>query len=177
VAARTTAPGGGASAALTAALAAALTAMAARFDDDSPAAARTVERAEQLRGQASALVEADVAAYGEFVAARRRYGPDSSQALEALEGAVDVPLRIVRTAAEVAGLARSTTVDGNPRLRGDASTGCWLAAASASAAAGLVAENLADAPDDGRVAEARADAARARAAAARLGDDHPAAGP
>jgi methenyltetrahydrofolate cyclohydrolase len=163
VAARTTAPGGGASAALTAALAAALTAMAARFADQLPDAPGSVDLAEQLRTRASALVEADVSAYGDFVAARRQHGRDSPQAREALEGAVDVPLQVARTAAEVAALARWLAADGNPRLRGDAATGCWLAAAAASAAAGLVAENLSDSPDDPRLAAAQDHAAQARA--------------
>ena len=145
--------------------------MAARFAEDSPAAAGTVERAEQLRARASALVDADVAAYGDFVAARRRHGRDSVQAHAALEGAVDVPVQIARTAAEIAGLARSVAVDGNPRLRGDATTGCWLAAAAASAAAGLVAENLGATSADTRIAASKQDAADARAAAAGL-DEH-----
>ena len=44
--------------------------------------------------------------------------------------------------------------DGNPRLRGDAATAGFVAAAAARSAAALVAENLADAPADPRLAEA-----------------------
>ncbi len=57
---------------------------------------------------------------------------------------------------------------GNPRLRGDAATGCWLAAAAASSAAVLVAENLAATPADPRIAAARASAQGALALAASL---------
>ena len=166
VAARTTAPGGGASAALTAALAAALTTMAARFSHEPlQSGASTAER---LCAQASALADADVAAYGEYVAARRRHGRDSPETKEALDAAVEVPLQVAGIGAEVADLARSLADDGNPRLRGDASTGCWLAAAAASSAAMLVSENLVGSPGDARVEEAQRFAGRAQAAATGL---------
>lgn len=139
--------------------------MSALFTDDpEPAGALTAER---LGAQASALADADVAAYGQYVQARRRYGRDSPETVTALDAAVDVPLQVAGIAAEVAGLARSLADDGNPRLRGDASTGCWLAAAAASSAALLVAENLAGTPGDPRVEEANRYARRARDAAMR----------
>lgn len=140
--------------------------MAARFTDDpDPAGASGAER---LCASASALADADVAAYGQYVQARRRYGRDSPEAVDALDAAVDVPLQVARIAAELAALARSLADDGNPRLRGDASTGCWLAAAAASSAALLVAENLAGSPGDIRVVEANRYASSARAAASGL---------
>jgi formiminotetrahydrofolate cyclodeaminase len=151
---------------LTAALAAALTTMAARFTDaPDPAGAAAAER---LCDRASALADADVAAYGRYVQARRQYGRLSPETVDALDTAVDVPLQVAGIAAEVAGLARSLADDGNPRLRGDASTGCWLAAAAASSAALLVTENLAGSPADARVAQAHRYASSARAAAAGL---------
>ena len=168
MAARTTAPGGGASAALATALAAALTAMAARFADDSPANRDTVAAAERLRAYATGLADADVAAYERYVETRRRHGKQSAQTIEALDGAVEVPMHVTDTAAEVATLAAALAKEGNPRLRGDAATGCWLAAAAASSAAVLVAENLAATPGDARVVAARDSAQGARAAAASL---------
>jgi formiminotetrahydrofolate cyclodeaminase len=145
-------------------MAAALTAMAARYADDSPVAGT----AERLRIRATELADADVAAYGRFVQARRKHGRGSPEATDALDGAVDVPMQVTRAAAEVASLAGSLARDGNPRLRGDAVTGCWLAAAGASAAATLVAENLAATPGDPRVAAAAGSAHEARAIAAGL---------
>ena len=63
-------------------------------------------------------------------------------------------------------LARAVAKAGKPALRGDALAGADLAAAAARAAARLVEIDLAEAPDDGRLA--RAEAAAARAAGARL---------
>lgn len=169
MAARTTAPGGGVSAAHTAALAAALTAMAGRFADTAPqpltGSDEMVLLAERLRDRASALADADMVAYAGYVQARRSRSPDLEAALDA---AVDVPLELTRIGAEVAELARRLATDGNPRLRGDAATGCWLGAAAASSAAVLVAENLAARPGDPRITRAREAAMAARAAATAL---------
>ncbi|MFC5995855.1 cyclodeaminase/cyclohydrolase family protein [Pseudonocardia hispaniensis] len=169
VAARTPAPGGGASAALVTALAAALTAMSARFTDPEVAGG-TAERAEAVRAAAPALADADVAAYGRYLAVLR--SPRTTEPAlraarlrEALDEAVDIPLTIAEAAAEVAALAARLARDGNPRLRGDAATGALLAAAAAAAAAFLVTENLANDPQDPRAGRARGAAAAARRAA------------
>ncbi len=165
VADRTTAPGGGASAALATALAAALAEMAARFADESAAAAELVGAADRLRERAAGLADADVEAYGDFVRARRERADDLGAALDR---AVQVPIDVASTAAEVGRIARGLADDGNPRLRGDAATACWLAAAAAQSAAVLVAANLARTPDDPRIAEARDLARDAHAFAATL---------
>src|SRR5690606_17762897 len=78
-AARTPAPGGGGAAALTAALAAALTGMAARFADGAEAE-RAAERADELRAALAPLADADAAAYGAYLAARRRPRHDPGRA-------------------------------------------------------------------------------------------------
>ena len=74
-----------------------------------------------------------------------------------------MPLEIAEAAAEIALLAAEATRDATPVTRGDARAGALLAAAAASAAAELVAINLAETPHDRRVDLARAAAARAAA--------------
>jgi methenyltetrahydrofolate cyclohydrolase len=152
---RTPAPGGGAAAAAGCALGGALAEMAARFagrDDDAALAAGLV--AEALR-----LGEADLTAYAPVLAAR-----DEGERRAAKAVAAEVPLGIAETAAAVAELARSLAAAGRPGLVGDALAGADIAAGAARAAARLVEINLADAPDDPRVARARAAVARAAGA-------------
>jgi len=153
VAERTAAPGGGAAAAAGCALGAALAEMAARFagrDDDAARAAGLV--AEALR-----LGEADLTAYAPVLAA----AGDPERLAAAKAAAAETPLAIAETAAQVVELSRALAHAGNPSLRGDALAGADLAAGAARAAARLVEINLSDAPDDPRVARARAALARA----------------
>ena len=152
VAERTPAPGGGAAAAAACALGAALAEMAARYagrNDDASAAAGLV--AEALR-----LGEADLTAFQPVLAAATE-----SERAEALSSAAEVPLAIAECAAAVCELARMLAREGKPGLRGDALAGADIAAAAARAAARLVEINLDGAPDDVRVARARAAVARA----------------
>ncbi len=152
VAARTPAPGGGAVAAIAVALSAGLAEMAARFAPGEEAAAG---RAAELRAQAPRLADEDAAAYARFLRDRDP-GPIAA-----------VPLRVAELAAETAELAARLAVEGNPNLRGDAATGASLAAAAAASSALLVRINLAQSPDDPRVARAAELAGAAAAAAAR----------
>ena len=165
VAARTTAPGGGAAAALTTALAASLTAMAARFDRDPVRVPGLVSLADDVRDRAACLADDDVAAYARYVAARRAHADDLEQALD---GAVAVPLEVTALAERIASTAFTLADEGNPYLRGDAVTACWLAAAAARSASGLVAQNLSGRPGDERVQQARHSADRAHHCASRL---------
>jgi len=158
VSARTTAPGGGVAAALCTAMAAALTAMAARFDHESARTTELVQMADEVRERATVLADADVAVYARYVAARRAPAADREQALDA---AVDVPMQVTGLAERIAVAASVLAHEGNPRLRGDAATACWVAAAAARSASGLVVENLMDQPDDERVRQARRWAGRA----------------
>jgi formiminotetrahydrofolate cyclodeaminase len=158
VAARTPAPGGGAGAALGCALGAALTEMAARFAGLEDA----VARAAALRERGLALGQADLAAYAPVLAALRRPADDPGRrdAIRAASSAAaEVPLEIAEAAAAVATLAREVAAAGKPGLRGDALAGADIAAGAARAAARLVEINLADAPDDPRLARAQAAAA------------------
>jgi methenyltetrahydrofolate cyclohydrolase len=177
VAARTPGPGAGAVAALVTALAAALAAMAARFaDPGNPAVAELIERADRLRAVAAPLADADVKAYGDYLASARSSTAGAGTPREALDEATRVPLAVTEAAAEVAIAAAELAWSGNRRLRGDAVTAVLLSSAAATAAAVLVAENLADLPADPRLARAAALAAAARSAAARALDPYPALG-
>ena len=122
--------------------------MAARFADGGRP--DDVVRAQAWQSAAAALAQEDLAVYAAYVEARRA-GRDVGAALDE---AVRVPLELAALAADVAGLAAELVREGNPRLRGDAATAGFVAAAAARSAAALVAENLADAPDDPHVAQA-----------------------
>src|ERR687898_1863679 len=160
LAARTPAPGGGTGAAWGCALGAALAAMAARFAAREEDAAR----AEALRARALALGEADQESWRPVLEAQRRPAddPDREAAVAAALGrAAETPLAIAETAAEIAVLARALAEQGRRALRGDALAGADLAAGACRAAARLVEIDLAGAPDDPRLARARAAAAAA----------------
>jgi methenyltetrahydrofolate cyclohydrolase len=144
----TPAPGGGSAAAWAAALAAALVEMAAGFADDEDSRAR----AHALRDQALALAEEERGTYGRVLDARRR--GDEGAAADALSQAADPPLAIARVGAEVAELGAAVARAGKEALKGDALTGVELAGAACRAAARLVEINLADTPQDPRLAEA-----------------------
>ena len=68
---------------------------------------------------------------------------------------VDVPLRMIRAAAEVAELAVQVAQHGNPNLRADAVVGATLAAAAAESGLILIEVNLGDAAGDARFAVAQ----------------------
>jgi methenyltetrahydrofolate cyclohydrolase len=79
----------------------------------------------------------------------------------ALAAASAVPLAVTEIGDGVAALAAEIAAGGNPNVHGDALTAARLAAAAAQAAAALVRINLADAPEDPRLARATHLAARA----------------
>jgi formiminotetrahydrofolate cyclodeaminase len=123
-----------------------------------PDAAEVHGRAERLRLRSEALVEEDSTAYLDFVAAVR-----SGQNVAAAEArTVEVPLEIVRAAAEVAELAEQSASLGNPRLHADAVVAAILASAAAESAAFLVGVNLGETTDP-RLDEARKLASEATA--------------
>jgi methenyltetrahydrofolate cyclohydrolase len=118
--------------------------LSARQWSEAPAA---VERASRLRLDAEELVEADVQAYLGFVETRRdaKAGKAREAALaSAFQLTVTVPQAIVQAAAAAVELAGELAEHGNPNLRADAVTAALLASAAGTAAAGLVAVNLAD---------------------------------
>jgi len=132
-------------------------------------AAGVHKRARALRRRATELVEDDAQAYLAFVeASRASKGPHSELRRRVvgpeLARTVEVPLAVVRSAAETVALAADLVVHGNPKLRSDAIVAAHLAAAAAQAGAVTIASSLAAASRDARLAEARrlARAARVR---------------
>jgi len=128
-----------------------------------PGAADALERAHALRLRAEELVEEDLRAYLAYVAAQR----SATDVDVAAEVTIEVPLDIVRAAAEVVELAVRLAAKGNARLRADAVAAAMLAAAAAETAAMLIAVNVGEA-DDPRLGEARRLAAQAAAGASSL---------
>ena len=105
-----------------------------------------LERAKTLKKHAASLAQADAAAYGHVIEARREGG--NVQA--ALSKAADVPLEVAKIGAEVVEIAARLAENGNPNLRGDVLTAALLSEAGTRAAAFLVEINLsaADAEND-----------------------------
>ncbi len=148
-------PGGGAVAAVAVALAAGLAGMAARLSAGHLAAG-LAEQAEHLRQRVAPLAQEDANAYVRFLATYRspENGDDPKNRRErvrtALSGAIDVPLAIAETGAEVAEVAALLARKGNPNLKGDAIAAALLAEAGVRAAAELVKINAmtGELPDD-----------------------------
>ncbi len=129
--------------------------MAARFAGREEDAAR----ADALRERALALAEADAEQLGagaRGAAAARRTTRGARRRCGGARAGAETPLAIAEAAAEVAALARVLAGAGKPALQGDALAGADLAAGACRAAARLVELDLAGAPDDPRLARARA---------------------
>jgi formiminotetrahydrofolate cyclodeaminase len=129
-----------------------------------------LEQAHALRLRAEELVEADAHAYLSFVeavrAAKGLRGSARERSLKrARDATVDVPLAMVRLAAETVELARELAANGNPNLRADAMVAATLADAASTAAARLISVNLSGAGGDRRLAEAKLIAAETSDAA------------
>jgi formiminotetrahydrofolate cyclodeaminase len=133
-------------------------------------AANLGKRAAVLRKLAAILVDADAQAYTDYVKALRAARGLHTKEREAIlapvrERIVEVPLTVTRAAAEVADLAATIAVHGNPNLRSDATVAAHLAAAAAQSSATTLAANVKGAARDARLAEARRLAAGASARA------------
>jgi formiminotetrahydrofolate cyclodeaminase len=147
-------PGSGSAAALVLAMAASLVGKAARATPDWPEAGGAVGQAASLRARAQELAFSDARAYRAALdRLELREGADHLLA-EALERAAEIPLRIARAGADVAGLAHEVLERCDPALRPDVAGAAALAAGAARAAAVLVETNLGAGPDDPRVLEA-----------------------
>jgi formiminotetrahydrofolate cyclodeaminase len=175
------APGGGAASALAGALAAALAEMVARFTvgrekyrDVEERAAAILRKAEEARVALLALADDDERAFQEVSAAYRlpRATDEERAAREAaiqaaLASAMQPPLRAVRAACAVVGLAAEIAEIGNGTVISDAGCAALLGEAAARAAALNVLANatlLRDAAlAEGARAEVRALLAQAQA--------------
>jgi formiminotetrahydrofolate cyclodeaminase len=164
------APAAGSVAALLVAMAAGLCAKAARASLDWPDAPAAVAQAERLRKRTAPLAQSDAEAYEEALAALHL--PDQLEVEvrdmaigQVLARAAEIPLVIAEAGADVACLAAEVADRGTPERRGDAIAAALIAAASARAAANLVAVNLTVTPEDERVLRARAVTDLASAAA------------
>jgi formiminotetrahydrofolate cyclodeaminase len=156
-------PSGGVAAAAALSMAAALVAMVARTSTASwPEAAGVVAQADRLQARAAKLADEGAAAFAAALTALRPPGttrPDNSQLGDAMNAAVEPPLRIAELAADVALLAALAGRKGDPDVHADAVVAATLAAAAGRAAAHLVEVNLV-------VTESHAELSRARHAAA-----------
>jgi methenyltetrahydrofolate cyclohydrolase len=154
LAAAAPAPGAGAASAWCCALAAALVEMVARValagGDDNPGMERRRTRAAELRADTLRLAEEDAAAY------RAAMNAPPERRAEAFAAAADPPLAIAEAAVEARGLASALEGEVRGPVVGEARAAVHLAGAAARAAAGLVELNLADIPEDARLARARA---------------------
>jgi len=117
------------------------------------------KRAAVLREQAALMIDADATAYTDFMEATRAARGLHTVERERIVGParkriVEVPLAIVRAAAEVAGLGVQMVEHGNPNLRSDAVTAVHLAAAAAEGATATIAADVKAASDE-RLTEAR----------------------
>lgn len=142
LAARVPAPGGGATAALHAAQAAALLAMVARYSKGDEMERITAE-ADELRGDALTLADADAEAFGAVAAAYAlpRGSEEEKQARSAaiaagLAGAARPPADVIRTALSLTGLAEDLLPAGNRNVITD------VAAAAAAVRAAAVTSQL-----------------------------------
>jgi formiminotetrahydrofolate cyclodeaminase len=147
-------------------MAAGLVEKAARLSSEHWIGAANVgKRAAVLRKLAAILVDADADAYTDYMKAlRAARGLHTAERERILAPArlriVDVPLAVVRSAAEVAELAREMAEHGNQNLRSDAIVAVELAAAAARSATTTLAANV-KTLKDARLAEARRLSARA----------------
>ncbi len=141
-------PGGGAASALVGALAVALAEMVAQLTVGRPkyqaVEARVRElltRAQTLRSDLMAQMDADASAYASVASAYRlpRATDDERASREraiqaALRAAMEPPLRVMRLSGEVATLASESAAIGNPMVASDAGCAAIFAEAAARSA-------------------------------------------
>lgn len=178
LAAKTPTPGGGSVAALNAALGLGLVAMAAQFTSGAKYAtvetdaANTIGGCDLLRARATALVDADSAAYDLVTAAYGLpKGTDAEKAARAeaiqraLEGAMDVPQKTIDVAIAGLELAAAFAPKSNKNLASDVFVGATCLLAAVEGARANVKINAAGLTDAAKAqsALAAADAALAKA--------------
>jgi glutamate formiminotransferase/formiminotetrahydrofolate cyclodeaminase len=172
------APGGGSVSALAASMAAALASMVAvlshtkkGFEAKRVDLDRIAVRAQELKDQQLAAVDADTAAFDALLDAMRmpKSTPEEEAARDeamvlATVGAAEVPLRVLEACPEIIELCRETARIGMQQSLSDVGVGAQVARAAAAGAYMNVSINLGGLADAARKAPllARADAAWAR---------------
>ena len=147
-AAGTATPGGGAAAALAGALAAALTTMVARltigkkkYADVEAEMKAVAARADAIRADLTAAIDADSAAFDAVIAAMKlpKDMPEQQETRQreiqvATQRAIDVPLSVARACVEVLELAQGVAERGNVNALSDAATAAHMARTAIEAA-------------------------------------------
>ncbi|MCS6801723.1 MAG: cyclodeaminase/cyclohydrolase family protein [Chloroflexota bacterium] len=175
-------PGGGGAAALCGALGAALVAMTANltvgrknYQDVDAEMRALAARADALREQLTALIDADAAAFDQVSAAyklpratdeEKQHRSDAIQ--RALKAASDPPLRMVEAARQVLELSVPAAQRGNSNVVSDAAVAAYLALAAMQSARLNVEINLRSIKDELFVRSSRERLAAAFAGAADL---------
>ncbi|MDX6367056.1 MAG: methenyltetrahydrofolate cyclohydrolase [Nocardioidaceae bacterium] len=164
-------------AAITISLAAGLVGMAAQLSERQvPDSASLAADAERVRRRSARLADEDAEAYravlAAYTAARSDAGTQAREKIAtALDGAARVPLEMASLAAGTAVQGARLALEGNPRLRGDATTAVLLAEAAARSAAHLVQVDVDEGDGDpALVREAEGHVRTASVAAASLHD-------
>lgn len=160
IASPTPSGGGGAAAALAGATAAALVGMvagvAAHRAPDDAGLREIVGEAEALRERMLALIEGDVAAFGQVVDARRRTDDGRATAVrDALIGATEVPLELAAASTRVLEQCATLLPRARPSTRADLGVAAALAAGALEGAALTVRANLETLDAPAFVAESR----------------------
>jgi glutamate formiminotransferase/formiminotetrahydrofolate cyclodeaminase len=168
------APGGGSVSALAAAMGAALAAMVAvishgkkGFEKKQPDLDRIATRAQELKDQFVAAIDADTAAFDRLLEAMRLPAADASRESSIADATVDateVPLSVLEKCPDVIELCREVARIGFQASLSDAGVGAQMARAAAAGAYQNVCINLGSLTDKRKAALlARADKAWSRA--------------
>jgi len=174
-------PGGGSVSALAGALAAGLAAMVARLSKgkggDDAGFERSAQAADRSKTWLSDLAGEDARAFEAVMRAMRlpRASDEEKRARQAavqqaLRGAAEVPLRVMRQAVDVLKMLPDLARTGNPNAASDAAVGALLACAAAQGALQNVRINLTSIRDETFAAKLRADSEALGQEAERLCD-------
>ena len=179
---RVPAPGGGATAALHAAQGAALLGMVARYTTGEKYAehrdtiGRIITEADELRGLALRLADADADAFTAVAAAytlprstQQEKAARSAAIAQALVGAAWPPAQVISVAAMLIDLAEALTAIGNPNVISDVAAAAESARAAAATARVNVEINLAGITDEQASLEMIAETGKADDIIARAG--------
>jgi formiminotetrahydrofolate cyclodeaminase len=172
-------PGGGSAAALAGAAGASLLAMVSALPKPRAASPADLDRLESARERCTAaaerleaLIDRDAEAYDAVMAAYRlpKGSEDEKRARsarirQAMRGAIDVPLEVMRTCGDALIEAASIAALGNPNAASDVEVGIALLTAGLQGARANVEINLGSVKDEGYATAVRTDVERMQKAA------------